>query len=212
MQQTPQALRPQRGQRVLDAHGGPQAVHFLRGIRPGDAIPAGIVRPVVQEFNVPVMSRWRLLPVVDGKIPLRRKRRGTPRTSSPNRTGHVPGFRRPGLGSVAEEAIVITARPEPTPISAPANSLPDRLLTPQALRFLARLSEAFEPRRRRLLDARRARQRALDAGELPEFPAETAEIRESPWQVAPPPADLLDRRVEITGPAGRKMIINALNS
>ncbi len=107
---------------------------------------------------------------------------------------------------------MITARPEPTPISAPANSLPDRLLTPQALRFLARLSEAFEPRRRRLLDARRARQRALDAGELPEFPAETAEIRESPWQVAPPPADLLDRRVEITGPAGRKMIINALNS
>jgi malate synthase len=70
----------------------------------------------------------------------------------------------------------------------------------------------FEPRRRALLEARRERQLRLDAGELPDFPPETAGLRKAPWKVAEPPADLLDRRVEITGPTDRKMIINALNS
>jgi malate synthase len=85
-------------------------------------------------------------------------------------------------------------------------------LTPQAIRFLAKLSNMFESRRRRLLEARDARQQDLDDGWTPEFPAETEEIRLSPWRVAEIPADLMDRRVEITGPTDRKMIINALNS
>jgi malate synthase len=87
-----------------------------------------------------------------------------------------------------------------------------RILSPEAVRFLVKLSRMFEPRRRQLMAARLERQRALDAGEQPDFPAETAEIRRAPWKVPPPPADLTDRRVEITGPTDRKMIINALNS
>jgi malate synthase len=88
----------------------------------------------------------------------------------------------------------------------------DSILTPQALAFVATLHRAFEPRRRELL-ARRARlQQQLDSGWLPEFLSETRDIREGDWKVAPLPADLLDRRVEITGPVDRKMVINALNS
>jgi len=70
----------------------------------------------------------------------------------------------------------------------------------------------FEPRRRRLLKARRVRQEQIDRGEMPEFPPETKDIRLAGWKVAATPADLMDRRVEITGPTDRKMIINALNS
>jgi len=87
-----------------------------------------------------------------------------------------------------------------------------RVLTPAALAFVARLARAFEDRRRELLAARRARaQRMLD-GERPDFLPETRDVREREWTVAPIPADLMDRRVEITGPVDRKMIINALNS
>jgi len=88
----------------------------------------------------------------------------------------------------------------------------DRILTPPAVRFLVKLSTMFEARRRRLLEARRARQERIDHGEPIDFPRETAEIRHSRWKVAEVPADLQDRRVEITGPTDRKMIINALNS
>ena len=86
------------------------------------------------------------------------------------------------------------------------------ILTPGALAFVAELHRRFDPERRRLLAARQERQERLDAGERPDFLAETREIRESDWQVAPAPADLQDRRVEITGPVDRKMVINALNS
>ncbi|MBX7166659.1 MAG: malate synthase A [Pirellulales bacterium] len=94
-------------------------------------------------------------------------------------------------------------------------SVPDEaqaILTPEALRFVANLQRKFNARRLELLARRRERQARLDAGELPDFLPETAEIRRSEWQVAPTPADLLDRRVEITGPVDRKMVINALNS
>ena len=101
---------------------------------------------------------------------------------------------------------------DPVRIAAPSMQDQERILTPEAVRLLARLAAEFEPRRRSLLEARRERQERLDAGELPEFPAETAEIRQAPWRVAEIPADLQDRRVEITGPTDRKMIINALNS
>jgi malate synthase len=88
----------------------------------------------------------------------------------------------------------------------------ESILTPEALAFVAMLQRAFNPRREELLARREERKKRLDAGELPDFLPETREIRESDWTVAPIPKDLLDRRVEITGPVDRKMIINALNS
>jgi malate synthase len=86
------------------------------------------------------------------------------------------------------------------------------ILTFEALSFLAKLHRSFEARRRELLDRRVARQKDLDAGKLPGFLPETRSVREADWKVAPVPADLQDRRVEITGPTDRKMVINALNS
>jgi len=86
------------------------------------------------------------------------------------------------------------------------------ILNPGALALLLMLHRRFNARRLGLLDKRRGRQKALDGGMRPDFRAETVKIREADWKVAPVPEDLLDRRVEITGPVDRKMIINALNS
>jgi len=86
------------------------------------------------------------------------------------------------------------------------------ILTPQALAFVGKLARKFEKRRRELLAARRKRQSEFDAGALPHFLTETRDIRDGEWTVAPVPHDLQDRRVEITGPTDRKMVINALNS
>ena len=86
------------------------------------------------------------------------------------------------------------------------------ILTPEALRFVEGLVRDFGPTRDVLLAARVERQKRLDAGELPDFAPSTANIRQADWRVAPIPADLRDRRVEITGPVDRKMVINALNS
>ncbi len=86
------------------------------------------------------------------------------------------------------------------------------ILTPPALEFLAALHRQFNARRLELLERRVIRQAELDTGKLPDFLPETRAIRESEWKVAPVPADLQDRRVEITGPTDRKMVINALNS
>jgi malate synthase len=86
------------------------------------------------------------------------------------------------------------------------------ILTPEAIDFLTTLQREFNPRRQQLLAARITRQAALDAGTLPSFLPETATIRAADWSIAPLPSDLRDRRVEITGPVDRKMIINALNS
>ena len=86
------------------------------------------------------------------------------------------------------------------------------VLTPDALAFVADLHRRFNPTRVALLEARQARQRRLDAGERPTFLPETEEVRRGAWRVAPVPRDLQDRRVEITGPVERKMVINALNS
>ncbi|MGH9376310.1 MAG: malate synthase A [Terriglobia bacterium] len=88
----------------------------------------------------------------------------------------------------------------------------DEILTPEALKFVVDLERRFTPKRRELLAARAERQKRIDAGERPDFLPQTADIRKANWTVAPLPADLLDRRVEITGPTDRKMIINALNS
>ena len=87
----------------------------------------------------------------------------------------------------------------------------DTILSPDALAFIAKLHRSFESRRQELLAKRDARQKEFDAGVLPDFLPETKAIREGNWSIAPQPADLLDRRVEITGPTDRKMVINALN-
>lgn len=88
----------------------------------------------------------------------------------------------------------------------------DALLTPDALALLAHLHRRFEPQRQARLAARQAKQAAFDAGALPAFREDTRAIREGDWRVAPIPAALQDRRVEITGPVDPKMVINALNS
>jgi malate synthase len=102
--------------------------------------------------------------------------------------------------------------PDGVAINAPIADRYAEILTPGAIAFVVRLQRAFNARRKQLLAARVTRQAALDAGSKPDFLPETREIRESEWTAAPLPADLLDRRVEITGPVDRKMIINALNS
>src|SRR5881296_149065 len=95
--------------------------------------------------------------------------------------------------------------------SVPGNAQQE-ILTPSALDLLVELQREFNPRRLELLRERQTRQEAIDRGEWPRFLAETRHVRESEWQVDPVPADLQDRRVEITGPVDRKMVINALNS
>jgi len=88
----------------------------------------------------------------------------------------------------------------------------ESILTREALEFVADLARKFGPRVKDLLARREARQKEIDAGRLPDFLPETRAIREHEWHVTSIPADLQDRRVEITGPTDRKMIINALNS
>jgi len=96
-------------------------------------------------------------------------------------------------------------------INAPISPAYAEILTPEARRFVASLATEFEARRQDLLARRQLRQAELDAGHFPDFLTETADIRLSEWTVAPIPHDLVDRRVEITGPVDRKMVINALN-
>ncbi len=88
----------------------------------------------------------------------------------------------------------------------------EQVLTPDAVAFLTELERRFGPRRRELLAARHERAGRLREGELPDFLPETKDVREGDWHVEPVPAELQDRRVEITGPVDRKMVINALNS
>ena len=88
----------------------------------------------------------------------------------------------------------------------------EAILTDEAIAFLTALHTHFNTKRKTLLQARKEQQTLFDAGQLPHFEQATKNIRETNWQAAPIPTDLLDRRVEITGPVDRKMIINALNS
>src|SRR5262245_40039193 len=97
-------------------------------------------------------------------------------------------------------------------LRAPLKPGYDRVLTPQALAFVADLANAFEPRRRELLTRRLRRREEIRKGRMPGFLAETRGIRDADWRGALIPDDLRDRRVEITGPVDAKMIINALNS
>jgi malate synthase len=97
-------------------------------------------------------------------------------------------------------------------ISAPTSPQFDEILTPDALQFLARLHRSFNGRRLELLEQRRETEAQLQSGWKPDFLVETADIRNGDWRVAPIPADLQQRWVEITGPTDRKMVVNALNS
>jgi len=106
-----------------------------------------------------------------------------------------------------------TVLDRPAAVAAPSSLAgAEKILTDGALGFIAELHQRFDTRRRELLVARVERQKRFDAGELPDFPQETSHIRESDWTVGAIPADLQDRRVEITGPTNAKMVINALNS
>src|SRR5271166_6858211 len=97
-------------------------------------------------------------------------------------------------------------------IQASPSARQAEILTDDALAFVADLNRRFNGRRLELLARRMERQRLFDAGQLPHFLTETKSVRDGDWAVAPIPADLMDRRVEITGPVDRKMIVNALNS
>ena len=88
----------------------------------------------------------------------------------------------------------------------------EKILTPEARAFLVELDRRFEARRQELLARRKEIQRKIDSGWLPGFLTETESVRQADWKVGPIPRDLTDRRVEITGPVDRKMVINALNS
>lgn len=109
------------------------------------------------------------------------------------------------MSAVSPSTPSIAAQAAATPAHA-------RVLSAPVLELLAEVHRRFEPRRQALLAARRARQARFDAGELPDFLPETQAIRDGDWRVAEIPAAIRDRRVEITGPVDRKMIINALNS
>jgi len=106
----------------------------------------------------------------------------------------------------------MTTQTEVLRIAGPHTDAQPGILTPQATEFLLALHTRFEPVRQALLQQRKQRQARIDAGQLPHFLDASLPSREASWKVAPIPSDLLDRRVEITGPPDRKMIINALNS
>jgi malate synthase len=116
----------------------------------------------------------------------------------------APNFNREDMSAIA----TITG------LELKAELLPgfEDILTPEAFEFVVKLQRNFNKRRLELLAARVEKQKQIDSGKLPDFLSETKNIRESEWVAAPIPADLQDRRVEITGPVDRKMIINALNS
>src|SRR4029078_4334122 len=118
---------------------------------------------------------------------------------------------RGARATVSSKATTVLDRPR---IIAEPSSIrgADEVLSEAALDFLAELHERFDLRRRALLGARQERQSRFDAGELPDFRADTRDIRESDWTIGAIPRDLLARRVEITGPTNAKMLINALNS
>src|SRR4051794_25973399 len=107
---------------------------------------------------------------------------------------------------------VESVKVEGVEIGGPQGERFDEVLTADALAFLARLHRAFDPTRRELLAARAERQQELDGGGTLDFLADTKDVREGEWTIAPEPAALQNRRVEITGPTSRKMVINALNS
>ncbi len=122
---------------------------------------------------------------------------------------NVPRTRRPPCPKTTPSP---PSRTEGIEVLGPIGPQYDEILTPEALRFVASLQRTFGARREELLARRVEAQKRIDSGVLPDFLPETEEIRKGDWKVAPIPPGLEDRRVEITGPVDRKMVINALNS
>jgi malate synthase len=120
--------------------------------------------------------------------------------------------KKPAAKKVAKKAAAQTGRGKMIVVSGPMRARYGEVISPAALEFLAGLHRKFDKRRRELMQRRADRQHRFDAGELPDFLAETKKIREQGWKIGPVPKDLQDRRVEITGPVDRKMVVNALNS
>jgi malate synthase len=112
----------------------------------------------------------------------------------------------------AKKSAKVISSVAPVVIKGPIGPRFSEILTKDALAFVAELHAKFDGRRRELLNLRQQRQASFDAGTLPDFLPETKKVRESDWKIASLPKDLHDRRVEITGPVDRKMVINALNS
>src|SRR5258708_1780433 len=130
------------------------------------------------------------------------------------RAPNGPRFHVAGPDSVSYDVPMPTSAPKPQDITVTGRVTAQfaGILTREALDSTAKLHRQFEPRRQELLLQRAARQRDFDAGRLPDFLPETRQVRENDWKIAAQPKDMLDRRVEITGPTDRKMVINALNS
>lgn len=125
----------------------------------------------------------------------------------------VPPTKLIDLPREKQDTFMMTMQlPKGLDVSTPIEDEQSEILTPEALEFFAELQREFNPRRLELLRQRKLRQEAIDHGEMPVFLPETRGVRESTWQVDPVPPDLRERRVEITGPVDRKMVINALNS
>jgi malate synthase len=157
------------------------------------------------------------------KVSVRKKKAAPGRKSEARKPAraaappHKPARKaKPAARAKVAAAKAAPAKPVRIPagmqIVAPPTPAAGAVLTTGALEFLAQLHRKFNKRRLELLARRREMQAKLDAGWKPDFLAETAPVRAGAWQVAPLPKDILDRRVEITGPVDRKMIINALNS
>jgi len=126
--------------------------------------------------------------------------------------GEVVGAQDVMKGSEGLTEAQVRLRSEGIEILGAAKGEFAEILTPEALRFVAKLVRRFADTRDGLLEKRVMRQEEIHAGKLPDFLPETAELRKASWTIAPVPKDLQDRRVEITGPVDRKMVINALNS
>ena len=171
--------------------GGKPARRSARGVKTS-ATPGKALKRVARRRLALLGVSGRRSKSVDRRGPARARVGVRPRTAKPATSAP----RAPGVG-----------------IKAPLGPRYAEVLTPAALRFLAELHREFEAARERILAARAEQQERYDAGELPDFRPGTKVIRDDPdWRVAPIPQDLQDRRVEITGPVDRKMIINALNS
>ena len=205
MKQMPQPLGAQSCQGVLDPNRATQTDHVLRGVRPLDALQRASSLPhqtvllfsccitaLEPGFVVQASIVGRFVPLV--------------------RSG--PVLQRSTYGSwqdTGRESEMLNTQDIVT-ITGPQVRGSQTVFTREAMEFVGELAHEFESRRRQLLALRQRRQADLDSGYLPDFLPETEEIRKSDWKVAPIPRDLVDRRVEITGPVDRKMIINALNS
>src|SRR5262249_29781118 len=142
------------------------------------------------------------------------KRSSGKRNASRRKAARKSPASRPATSIAPKTTRAASAWPQAAGVMITGEKAPrfDEILTARAIEFLAEMHRKCDRTRKQLLARRVDRQHRFDAGELPDFLPETRHIRDQGWKIAPLPKDLLDRRVEITGPVDRKMVINALNS